>query len=122
MARAVQGLVAAPLPILEMTGGTRGVYLEHPVPDYVSSLPARLQSAAVEIARVLADRSADPLRSSETAAIPILLALKRPAALCGDEPPRTALDLLDRAAEVTLVNLAPEKRRALWVEHKWLAC
>jgi len=122
MARAVQGLAAAPLPILEMTGGTHGVYLEHPVPDYVSSLPLRLQSAAVEIARVLVDRSADPLRSSETAAIPILLALKHPAALCADEPPRTALELLDRAGEVTLVHLAQEKRRALWVEHKWLDC
>jgi len=82
----------------------------------------RLQSAAVEIARVLADRSADPLRSSVTAAIPILLALKRPAALCGDEPPKAAIELLHRAGEVTLANLAPEKRRALWVEHKWLDC
>jgi spermidine synthase len=122
MARAVQELAAAPLPILEMTGGTHGVYLEQPVPDYVSSLALRLQSAAVEIARVLADRSADPLRSSETAAIPILLALKRPAALCGDEPPKAAIELLHRAGEVTLANLAPEKRRALWVEHKWLGC
>jgi spermidine synthase len=122
MARALQELAAAPLPILEMTGGTHGVFLKKPAPDYVPSLPMRLQSAAVEIARVLADRSADPLRSSETAAIPILLALKRPAALCGDDPPKTALELLHRAAEVTLANLAPEKRRALWVEHKWLDC
>jgi len=76
----------------------------------------------VEIARVLADRSADPLRASESATIPILLALKRPAALCGDEPPKTAIELLQRAGEVTLANLAPEKRRALWVEHKWLDC
>jgi hypothetical protein len=76
----------------------------------------------VEISRVLADRSADPLRSSETTAIPILLALKRPAALCGDEPPKAALELLHRAAEATLAHLAPEKRRALWIEHKWLDC
>jgi hypothetical protein len=121
-ARAVQELATAPLPILEMTGEARGVYLKQPVPDYVSSLYLRVQSAAVEIARVLADRSADPLRSSETAAIPILLALKRPAALCGDEPPKTALELLHRAGEVTLAHLAPEKRRALWVERKWLDC
>jgi len=121
-ARAVQELAAAPLPILEMTGGTRGVYLEHPVPDYVASFSLRVQSGALEIARVLADRSADPLRASEPAAIPILLALKHPAALCGDEPPKTALELLHRAAEITLANLAPEKRRALWVEHKWLEC
>src|SRR6266581_404720 len=122
MARAVQELAAAPLPILEMTGGTHGVYLKQPVPDYVSSFPLRVQSGALEVARVLADRSADPLRSSEPAAIPILLALKRPAALCEDEPPITAVELLHRAGEITLANLAPEKRRALWVEHKWLDC
>ena len=56
------------------------------------------------------------------AAIPILLALKHPAALCGDEPPKAAIELLHRAGEVTLAYLAPEKRRALWVDHKWLAC
>src|SRR2546425_958122 len=121
-ARAVQELAAAPLPILEMTGGTHGVYLKQPVPDYVTSFPLRVQSAALEIARVLADRSADPLRSSEPGVIPILLALKRPVALCGDEPPKAAIDLLHRAGEVTLANLAPEKRRALWIEHKWLDC
>jgi hypothetical protein len=82
----------------------------------------RVQSAALEIARALADRSADPLRASEPEAIPILLALKRPAALCGDEPPKAAIDLLHRAGEISLANLAPEKRRALWVEHKWLDC
>ena len=27
-----------------------------------------------------------------------------------------------RPGEVTLAHLAPEKRRALWVEHKWLDC
>src|SRR5712691_11919413 len=122
MARAVEELAAAPLPILEMTGGTHGVYLKQPVPDYVTSFPLRVQSAALEIARVLADRSADPLRSSEPGVIPILLALKRPVALCGDEPPKAAIDLLHRAGEITLANLAPEKRRALWVEHKWLDC
>ena len=121
-ARAVQELATAPLPILEMTGGAFRAYLKQPVPDYVSSLQLRVQSAAVEIARVLADRSADPLRSSEPAVIPILLALKRPAALCADEPPKTAIELLHRAGEVTLAHLAPEKRRALWVEHKWLDC
>src|SRR5256886_1228847 len=122
MARAVQELAAATLPILEMTGGTHGVYLEHPVPDYVTSFPLRVQSGALEIARVLADRSADPLRSSEPGVITILLALKRPAALCADEPPKTAIELLHRAGEITLANLAPERRRALWIERKWLDC
>src|SRR5256886_10141102 len=122
MARAVQQLAAAPLPILEMTGGTHGVYLERPAPAYVLSLPLRAQSAALEIARALGDRPADPLRAPEPAAIPILLALKRPAALCADEPPGTALELLHRAGAITLANIAPEKRRALWIERKWLDC
>src|SRR5882762_1249623 len=34
MARAIQELATAPLPVLEMTGGTRGVYLTQPAPDY----------------------------------------------------------------------------------------
>ena len=122
VSRAVQELAAAPLPILEMTGGTQGIYLKQPVPDYVSSFPLRVRSGALEIARVLADRSADPLRATEAAAIPILLALKHPAALCADDPPKTALELLHRAGEITLANLAADKRRALWVEHKWLDC
>jgi spermidine synthase len=121
-ARAVQELATAPLPILEMTGGAPVAYLKEPVPDYVSSLRLRTQSAAVEIARVLSDRTADPLRSPESAIIPTLLALRQPGALCGEEPSKTALEQLRIAAEITLANLPPERRRALWAERKWLGC
>jgi hypothetical protein len=121
-AQGLSSLATAPLPILEMTGAAPLAYLKEPAPEYVSSLRVRAQSAAVEIARVLADRSADPLRSSETLVIPILLALKHPAALCSDEPPKSALDQLRHAAEITLSYLAPEQRRALWIDRKWLGC
>jgi hypothetical protein len=76
----------------------------------------------VEIARVLTDPRADPLQSNEAAAVPLLLALKHPAALCADVPSKAALDQLRNAAGVTLGNLALEQRRALWIGRKWLGC
>jgi len=121
-ARALVALATASLPIVEMTGGAFGAYLKEPVPDYVSSIRLRDQSAALEIARMLADRAADPLRSPETAVVPILLGLKRPGALCDEEPSRAALELLRNTAEITLANLSPERGRTLWVERKWLGC
>jgi spermidine synthase len=121
-ARALVGLATSPLPIVEMTGGAPRAYLKEPAPDYVPSLRLRDQSAAVEIARVLADRTADPLRSPETPVIQTLLTLKHPGALCGEEPSRTALEQLRNAAEITLANLPPESRHALWIERKWLGC
>jgi hypothetical protein len=105
-----------------MAAGAAATYLPEPVAEYVTSPRIRLQSAALEIARGLTDRAADPLDSREPAAIGILLALKRPGALCGDEPSKTALEQLHRAAEITIANLAPERRRALWIERKWLGC
>ncbi len=121
-AQGLLSLATAPLPILQMAGGAPTAYLKEPVPGYVTSLRVRAQSMAAEIARVLADSAADPLRSSDEAAIPILLALKRPAALCAEEPPKSAVELLRQAAEITLPYLAPEQLRALWIDRKWLGC
>ncbi len=121
-ARAVLSLAEAPLPILEMAAGAATTYLPEPVAEYVPSPRIRAQSAALEIARGLTGRAADPLDSREPAAIAVLLALKRPGALCGAEPSKTALDQLHNAAEITLANLAPERRRALWIERRWLGC
>jgi predicted membrane-bound spermidine synthase len=121
-AKALLGVATAPLPILEMAGGASTAYLKEPVPEYSSSLRVRAQSVAVEIARVLNDRSADPLRSSESVATAILLALKRPGALCAEEPSQAALLHLRSAAEITLPYLVPEQRRALWIDRKWLGC
>jgi predicted methyltransferase len=121
-AQALLSLATAPLPILEMVGGAPGAYLKEPAPEYVSSLRVRTQSVAAELARVLTDPSADPLRSREPVATEILLALKRPGALCAGEPSKTALMHLRSAAEITLANLPPEQRRALWIDRKWLGC
>jgi predicted membrane-bound spermidine synthase len=121
-AGALLGVATASLPIVEMTGGAPAAYLKEPAPDYVSSTRLRDQSAALEIARGLADRAADPLRSPVTGLIPTLLALKRPGALCDEEPPEQALEFLRNAAEITLANLSPEQRRALWIDRKWLNC
>jgi spermidine synthase len=121
-ARALGDLANAPLPILEMSGGPAAAYLNAPAPDYVPSPRLRVQSAAFEIARVLADRGADPLRSPEAAMVPLLLTLKQPGALCQPDPPKSALAQLRGAAQITLANLPPARRRALWVERTWLGC
>jgi spermidine synthase len=121
-ARAVQSLAIAPVPVLEMAGGARLSHLKEPAPEYDPSPRIRQQSVATEIARLLSDRTADPFRSPEKAATEIALVLRRPEALCGEEPTRTVLDLLQAAAEFTLGGLAQEQRRALWIERKWLGC
>jgi len=121
-AQGLQSLATAPLPILEMTGGMPMPHLRERAPEYEPSLSVRRQSVAVEIARVLTSRTADPLQSEEALAAEILLALKHPGALCAAEPSKLALALLQRAAESTLSPLAPELRRALWIERKWLGC
>ncbi len=121
-AYALLDLASAPLPILEMAASARVTHLPEPLPAHVSSLRLRTESAALEIARGLTDRGADPLQSGEAAAIPILLALKRPGALCGSQPSKTALDQLHRAADITLANLGPQQRRAVWIERNWLGC
>src|SRR6185295_8896287 len=68
-AQGAQSLALAPLPILEMAGGNPVSYLKEQVPEFVQSLRIRRQSAAVEIARLLLDRSADPLHSGEGGAM-----------------------------------------------------
>jgi predicted membrane-bound spermidine synthase len=121
-ARAVQSIAMAPVPVLEMAGRAHLSYLKEPAPEYDPSPRVRLQSVATEIVRLLSDRTADPLRSQEKIAIDIALVLRRPEALCGDEPSKTAIDRLQAAAETTLSGLPQEQARALWIERKWLAC
>ena len=122
IATAIPGLVVSPLPILEMARGTVMTYLREPVPHYVPSLNLRTQSAALALARGLLQRTADPLGNGEPMVINTLLALKRPGALCGPVVSKTAMEQLHHAAELTLAHLAPEVRRALWIERRWLDC
>jgi predicted membrane-bound spermidine synthase len=118
----LESLALAPLPVLEMTGKESRSYLKASIPEYVPSERLRLQSVATEIARLLADRGADPLRSTEKLATQVALVLKHPEALCADDPPKAAIDQLHSAAEITLAGLPSDRARATWVERKWLAC
>jgi hypothetical protein len=122
IATAVPGLVVSPLPILEMAKGRAPTYLLEPMPHYVPSLNLRTQSAALALARGLLQRSAEPLGTGEPAVMTTLLALKRPGALCGAGVSKTAIEQLHRAAELTLAKLAPELRRALWIDRRWIDC
>jgi trans-aconitate methyltransferase len=118
---AVSALVTSPLPIREMANRAAVTYLREPLPAYVPSLNLRTQSAALEIARGLLQRTAEPLDTGDRV-VNTLLALKRPGALCGAAVSKTAIEQLHRAAELTLAKLAPDLRRALWIEPRWLGC
>lgn len=122
VASALSTLVTTPLPILEMARNRQVTYLREPVPQYIQSTSLRTQSAALEVARVLLSASADPLASAERRAVVPLLALKRPGALCGATVSTGAIEQLHAAAELTLAWLAPDLRRALWIERRWLDC
>ena len=122
VASALSTLVTTPLPILEMARNRPATYLRESVPQYIRSTNLRAQSAALEVARGLLNASADPLASAERRAVVPLLALKRPGALCGVAVPPGAIEQLHAAAELTLARLAPDLRRALWIERRWLGC
>lgn len=121
VAHAVRELPGAPIPVLEMIGGASVTYLRRPAPGNSPSTRLRAQTAALELALGLLDRGADPLRS-DPAVRGTLLALKRPGALCGAEPSAAAITSLHGAAELTLPQLSPDLRRALWIERRWLDC
>ena len=122
IATAIPTLLLSPLPIFEMASGSPVTYLQEPVPGYVPSLNLRTRSVALAIARGLLERSAEPLQNGDPAVMTLLLALKRPGALCGPVPSKAAIEQLHRAAELTLAKLAPEPRRALWIERRWIDC
>jgi predicted membrane-bound spermidine synthase len=122
IATAIPGLLVSPLPVLEMINGSAATYLQEPVPAYVPSLNLRTRSVALSIARGLLQKSAEPLRNGDPAVMTALLALKRPGALCGPAASKAAIEQLHRAAELTLARLAPELRRALWIDRRWIDC
>jgi spermidine synthase len=121
-ADAIFSLANAPLPILEMVGGSATAYLRDPLPQFDFSAPVVAQSMALELERGLAAPSADPLRTKNENVRTALLTLKRRGALCGTEPSKAAIDKLQWAAETTLAHLTPELSRALWTDPKWLGC
>jgi spermidine synthase len=121
-ARTIFSLVSAPLPILEMAGGSARTYLREPLPEFDDSPTVFTQSMALDVARGLTSSSADPLRASNDLVRTALLTLKRRGALCGAEPSKAAIEKLHWAAEMTVAHLAPERNRALWIDPKWPGC
>ena len=114
-------LALTPLPLNEMLSGREPEYLREPPPT-LGAKQLALQGQALELQRVLLDPAADPLRVESAETRTLLLALKRPGALCGAKPPQYVLDQLHLAAELTLVRLAPGKRHPLWIEPRWTGC
>jgi len=121
-ATAVLDLKGATLPIVEMVGGAPTAYLREPDDDVVPSILLHFQSAALQLQRGLVGHSVDPLKTTDESVRLALLTLKRPGALCGLAPSKTAIVQLHRAAEITLAHLAPEPRRTLWIERQWIGC
>ena len=121
-ARGIFALANAPLPILEMTGGSTRVYLREPSPKFDTSPLMLSQSLALELDRGLTAPSADPLRTEIEEARTALLTLKRPGALCGPAPTEAVIEKLHWAAVITLTQLEPKLSRALWIDPKWLGC
>jgi hypothetical protein len=77
----------------------------------------QLQSA-LDLHGVLVRGRYPALRLAPAAA----LALKQPGALCGRQVSDAMLEQLHAAALQTLSHLAPQARRELWTEPRWLGC
>lgn len=120
-ATAALQLALAPVPVNEMLTRLDPGYLSEPSPIGAAKRLS-VQNHALELQRTLLDPAADPVRVRDADLRSALLTLKRPRALCGAKPPQFVLDQLHFAAEITLSHLAPEKRRALWIEPRWIGC
>ncbi|MGH8673389.1 MAG: spermidine synthase, partial [Burkholderiales bacterium] len=114
-------LSLATLPLNEMLSRREPEYLREPPPTRGAKQLA-LQGQALELEQMLIDPATDPLRVETAELRTVLLALKRPRALCGAKPSQYVLDQLQTAAELTLARLSPERRNALWVEPRWMGC
>jgi len=109
------------LPLNEMLARRKPEYLREPPPTR-GAKQLVLQGQALDFQRILLDPAADPLQIDAPELRGLLLALKRPGALCDPAPSRHLLDLLQGAAELTLVRLSPERRHPIWVEPRWTGC
>ena len=109
------------LPLNEMLARRKPEYLREPPPTR-GAKQLVLQGQALDFQRILLDPAADPLQIDAPELRGLLLALKRPGALCDPAPSRHLLDLLQGAAELTLVRLPAERRHPIWVEPRWTGC
>jgi predicted membrane-bound spermidine synthase len=116
-AQAIADLANSALPVNEMLGGLPMGTLSA---DHASGSTDRIMQlqAALDLHGVLARGRYPAQRLAPAAA----LALKQPGALCGKRVSKAMLEQLHDAALQTLSHLAPQARRELWVEPRWLGC
>lgn len=113
-AEALIALATAPLPVLEMLAGVDATCLSAPAPRAGPGRYTRLVDA-LHLHDALHGRGA-PTRD------PQALVLRQPAALCTPLASDALLEPLHGVALRTLAHLDVERRRALWVEPRWLGC
>ncbi len=113
-AEALVELAAAPLPVLEMLAGVDATYLSAPAPRAGAGRYTRLVDA-----RHLRDALLDHRVPTQDRQV---LALRQAGALCAPTASDALLEPLHGVAQRTLAHLDAERRRALWIEPRWLGC
>jgi len=112
-------LAIAPLPILEMLGGPRYGVLTAPAPRTETGRYFQ-QVVALEMQGGLVS-AGKPLAEDPPPSLPVLT-LRQPGVLCSAQPAPYVLAQLHSAAINTLAYLAPQPRRELWVDARWIGC
>jgi hypothetical protein len=117
VAYAIVDLANSALPANEMLAGLPMTTLSA---DHASGNTGRILmlQAALDLYDALV-RHRDPAERLAPAAA---LALRRPGLLCGKRVSPAVIAQLHSAALQTLTHLAPQARRELWVEPRWLGC
>ena len=111
-------LAVAPLPILEMLGGGRRAFLTAPAPR--AGMGVYMQQVnALELHQALVKGAAPGDGQLPPA---VVLVFRAPRVLCGAKVEGFVLEQLQIAAINTLSHLAPQFRRELWVEPRWIGC
>ena len=113
-AEALVDLATAPLPVLEMLAGVEATYLSAPAPRAGPGRYTRLVDALHLHDALLAPGT--PTLDAQ------VLALRQPGALCRPLSADAFLEPLHGVALRTLAHLDPGRRRALWIEPRWLGC
>jgi spermidine synthase len=111
-------LAIAPLPILEMLGEGGRAFLTAPAPRAGMGVYMQ-QVSALELHQALVKGIAPGDGQLPPASV---LVFRAPRVLCGAKVEGFVLEQLHIAAINTLSHLAPQFRRELWVEPKWIGC
>jgi spermidine synthase len=121
---ALEAITVAPLPVYEMLADPKAPFIEARVP-LAQSERVVTQNKALEIHGALLSPRSQPLRnidSIDPSALVPLLALRQSGALCGASVEPVLIQQLHWVAARTLPHLAPDRRRELWADARWLGC